>query len=122
MVWRLSTMTAPPMAPAAAAVAPLTKALIWGWSRWRMNHRPGNGDAEVDGNQDGGGGDERAGQARGEIADEGGGDDDRPWGDQAHRDRVDELAAGEPVVLGDDSCAQERDDGQAAAEDERPGL
>src|SRR5258706_12872481 len=32
MVWRLRTTTAPAMAPAAAAVAPLTKALIWGWS------------------------------------------------------------------------------------------
>src|SRR5216683_2345718 len=83
---------------------------------------PGDGDAEVDGGEDGGGGDEGAGQAGGEVADEGGGDDDRPGGDQAHRDGVDELAAGQPVVLGDDSLAQERDDGQAAAEDEGPGL
>src|SRR5258706_1878888 len=81
-----------------------------------------HGDAEVDGDEDGGGGDEGAGKAGGEVADEGGGDDDRPGGDQAHRDGVDELAAGQPVVLGDDSLAQERDDGQAAAEDERPGL
>src|SRR5258706_5620308 len=41
MVWRLRTTTAPAMAPAAAAVAPLTKALIWGGSRGRMNQRPG---------------------------------------------------------------------------------
>ena len=41
MVWRDSTTTAPTMAPAAAAVAPVTNALIWGLSRWRMNHRPG---------------------------------------------------------------------------------
>src|SRR6266849_2824397 len=39
MGWRPSTTTAPAMAPAAAAVAPLTKALIWGWSRCRMNQR-----------------------------------------------------------------------------------
>src|SRR6266851_2532097 len=81
-----------------------------------------DGDAEIDGNEDRGGGDEGAGKARHEVADEGGGDDDRPWGDQANRDGVDELAAGQPVVLGDDSLAQERDDGQAAAEDEGPGL
>src|SRR5439155_21467629 len=42
MVWRDSTTTAPAMAPAAAAVAPETKALIWALSRWRMNHRPGS--------------------------------------------------------------------------------
>src|SRR6266851_964264 len=82
----------------------------------------GHGDAEADGDENGGGGDEGAGQAGDEVADEGGGDDDRPWGDQAHRDGVDELAAGQPVVLDDDSLPQERDDGQAAAEDERPGL
>ena len=38
---RVRTMVAPPMAPAAAAVAPLTKARSWGLSRWRMNQRPG---------------------------------------------------------------------------------
>ena len=40
-VWRDSTTTAPAMAPAAAAVAPLTNAWICALSRWRMNHRPG---------------------------------------------------------------------------------
>jgi hypothetical protein len=40
-VWRVSTMTAPGMAPAAAALAPLTKAFICGLSRWRTNQRPG---------------------------------------------------------------------------------
>ena len=38
---RVRTTVAPAMAPAAAAVAPLTKARTWGLSRWRMNHRPG---------------------------------------------------------------------------------
>src|SRR5207245_1750139 len=35
--WRVSTTVAPAMAPAAAAVAPLTNALTWRLSRWRMN-------------------------------------------------------------------------------------
>src|SRR5207237_462148 len=38
---RVSTIVAPAIAPAAAAVAPFTKARICGFSRWRMNHRPG---------------------------------------------------------------------------------
>src|SRR6266487_3538685 len=42
IVWRDSTTTAPAIAPAAAAVAPATNALIWALSRWRMNHRPGS--------------------------------------------------------------------------------
>src|SRR2546423_1504072 len=39
--WRVRTTTAPHRAPPAAAVAPVTKALIWALSRWRMNQRPG---------------------------------------------------------------------------------
>ena len=45
-----------------------------------------------------------------------------PGGDQAHRDGVEELPVGEPVVIVHDALAQERHDGQAAAEDERAGL
>lgn len=41
MVCRDRTMTAPAMAPAAAAVAPATNVLICGLSRWRRNHGPG---------------------------------------------------------------------------------
>src|SRR6266568_2376307 len=39
--WRVRTTTAPHRAPPAAAVAPVTNALIWGLPRWRMNQRPG---------------------------------------------------------------------------------
>ena len=35
---------------------------------------------------------------------------------------VEELALGEPVVLGDDPVAQQRNDGQAGAEDQGAGL
>src|SRR5262249_59939111 len=41
MAWRASTVTAPAMAPAAAAVAPRTKALTCLLLRWRTNQRPG---------------------------------------------------------------------------------
>src|SRR5262245_12929693 len=36
-----NTITAPVIAPVAAAVAPSTKALSWGLSRWRLNHGAG---------------------------------------------------------------------------------
>src|SRR5260221_2419326 len=45
MVCRDSTMTAPAMAPAAAAGAAFAKALIWGGARCRMQPRPAAGAA-----------------------------------------------------------------------------
>src|SRR5262249_60285810 len=36
-----NTITAPVIAPVAAAVAPSTNALSWGLSRWRLNHGAG---------------------------------------------------------------------------------
>jgi hypothetical protein len=44
------------------------------------------------------------------------------WGDQADRDGIEELPARQPVMLDHDSLAQERHDGQAAAEDKCAGL
>jgi hypothetical protein len=44
------------------------------------------------------------------------------WGDQADRDGIEELPARQPVMLDHDSLAQERHDGQAAAEDEGTRL
>src|SRR6266702_2639565 len=82
----------------------------------------GNDHAQVDRGEDGDGGDERPGRASHEVADERGGDDDRPRGDQAHRDGVEELRLGEPVVLGDDAVAQQRHDGQPGPEDQGAGL
>src|SRR5436305_2074427 len=38
--WRVRTTVAPAMAPAAAAVAPFTKACTCGLARWRTNQRP----------------------------------------------------------------------------------
>ena len=45
-----------------------------------------------------------------------------PGRDHRDRDRVEELALGEPVVLVDDAAVEERDDRQAAAEHERARL
>lgn len=64
----------------------------------------GDDDAEVDRGGDRDGGDDRAG------------------GNQAHRDGVEELALGEPVVLVDDSVAREPGRGPAGAEHDRPGF
>src|SRR5262249_56726414 len=82
----------------------------------------GDDDPEVDRGEDGNCGDDCPGQAADEVADKGGGDHDGPGGDEAHGDGVEELAGGQPVVLDDHALAQERHDGQAAAEDERAGL
>src|SRR5262245_8353251 len=83
---------------------------------------PRDGDAEVDRSEDRYRSDDGAGQSGDEVANERRGDHDRPGREQAHGNRIDELAAGEPVMLNDDAFAEERDDGQAAAEDEGPGL
>ena len=61
-------------------------------------------------------------QAGDEIADEHGRDDDRPRRDEPHRDGIEKLAFGQPVLLGDHALSEEGDDGQAAAEDEGAGL
>ena len=45
-----------------------------------------------------------------------------PGRDHRDRDGVEELPLGEPVELVHDAAVEERDDGQAAAEDERAGL
>src|SRR5437773_2446161 len=79
-------------------------------------------DAEVDGREDRDRGDARSGQAPDEVADEGGGDDDRPRRDESHRHRVEELPVRQPVVLHDHALPEERHDGEATAEDERAGL
>src|SRR5204862_4413329 len=45
-----------------------------------------------------------------------------PRRDHAHRDRVEELALGQPAEVVDHSLLEERDDGQARSECERARL
>ena len=56
------------------------------------------------------------------VAHRGDGGDDRPRGDLAQRDRVEELGVGHPVVDVDGVALHQRDDHEAAAEGQRPDL
>jgi hypothetical protein len=121
-VCRDSTTTAPAIAPAAAAVAALDERLDL--RVVAVPHEPpaGQHHAKVDRGEDGHRGDDRARPPGGQVPDERRGDDHRPRCDQPYRHRVQELRVGQPVVLVNHAVTQERDDGQAAAEDERTGL
>src|SRR5258708_227328 len=64
----------------------------------------------------------RARKTGDEIADEAHRDDHGPRRDHRHRDRVDELALAQPVVLVHHASVQERHDREAAAEHEGSGF
>jgi len=78
--------------------------------------------AEVDWQEDADCRHQRTGQPTNEIADEGSRDHDLTRRDQADGDRIEELARGEPVMLGDDPFSKERHDRESTAEDERSRL
>ncbi len=67
-------------------------------------------------------GDHGAREAGHEVPDEAHRDDDRAGRDHRHRHRVQELSLVQPAELLDDAAVKEGHDGEAAAEDERPGL
>jgi len=74
------------------------------------------GDEDAQGHQQG------ANEAAGEVADEGGEDDQRRREDAADRQAVDELVLRQPMVALDGAVVEEGDDGVGATEGEQAGL
>ena len=87
-----------PLQPATLAVA--------------AQQRSGDDHEQIDGQEHGRGREQRAGDAEHEIAGEGRHDHDRTRADQPHRDRVDELLLGQPVMVMHEPLVKERHDRQ----------
>ena len=86
------------------------------------DHPPRDDDEQVGRREDGDRRDHGAGDSVDQIARERRHDHDRPRADQAHRDGVDELPLGEPVMVVDEALVQERHDREPGSERERAGL
>jgi len=116
---RPSTITAPAMAPVAAAVTPSTNALMraraLGKAAKMWCRKNGH---EIDRREHADRRDGGPDWSRNEIADERHCDHDRARRDHRDGDRVEELPLREPMELLDDAAVQERHDREPAAEHE----
>ena len=116
------TRTAPVIAPVAAAVAPSTKALSCGLSRWRLNQGAGIIGKKIHRQENADGCHNRAGETGNNKTDECDCNDHRTGRDHGDGDRVQELVVGKPAELLDYALLQKWNDRESTAKHKGAGF